>query len=456
MSVERTRLSPVDLTRAVIVGGYLFMLAANLPGHLSVDSILTLYEGRFHERVSWNPPFHAWLLGVFDHVLTGTGLYVVVTSLMLFGGWMWLLKLAGRATWLSAIVALLAALTPNILIYQGIVWKDVFFANSAIFGFVLLTAASVRGGRQLVHLAVAALVFAAASQVRQNGLVIWIPAAAAVAWSLREMGWRRMLSWSLGWLVAVAVIAKLLAMFAVAEPIKPGADSVSQGIRIVQQYDIAGALHFDPTLPLPEIDKANPSADDALRARAGLVYSPQRVDTLDADPALGDVFGSIPDEAVHAEWLRLITHHPGLYLQTRFADFRWVFATPVIDRCLPIYLGVDGPPKHMERLRLELRHNMNEQRLFNYTTWFLDTPVISHVTWAIAALLTAVALLWRRRAADVPVAAMLIAALGFTASFLIVSIACDYRYLYFLDAAALTGLVYLSFDPVFWRKRSPA
>jgi hypothetical protein len=45
-------------------------------------------------------------------------------------------------------------------------------------------------------------------------------------------------------------------------------------------------------------------------------------------------------------------------------------------------------------------------------------------------------------------------ALGFAASFLVISIACDYRYLYFLDLAAMTGVLYLALDPRL--KRRPA
>jgi hypothetical protein len=38
-------------------------------------------------------------------------------------------------------------------------------------------------------------------------------------------------------------------------------------------------------------------------------------------------------------------------------------------------------------------------------------------------------------------------------SFFIISIACDYRYLYFTDLAALAGLIYAAVDPPMpWRK----
>jgi predicted PurR-regulated permease PerM len=45
------------------------------------------------------------------------------------------------------------------------------------------------------------------------------------------------------------------------------------------------------------------------------------------------------------------------------------------------------------------------------------------------------------------------AALGFTASFAVISLACDYRYLYFLDLAAVAALLYVALDPPFSRPR---
>jgi hypothetical protein len=47
----------------------------------------------------------------------------------------------------------------------------------------------------------------------------------------------------------------------------------------------------------------------------------------------------------------------------------------------------------------------------------------------------------------VAIAALMIAVLGFAATFLVASIACDYRYLYALDLAAITGVLYLAVDP---------
>ncbi len=51
------------------------------------------------------------------------------------------------------------------------------------------------------------------------------------------------------------------------------------------------------------------------------------------------------------------------------------------------------------------------------------------------------------------VAGLLVSALAFVATFFIISVACDYRYLYFLDVAAMGAAVYVAADPSGFRLR---
>src|SRR4051812_11726566 len=60
------QLSARGIFRGVVAVGFLTMLGANLPGHLSYDSVAQLSEGHFHVRETWGPALYAWLLGVFD------------------------------------------------------------------------------------------------------------------------------------------------------------------------------------------------------------------------------------------------------------------------------------------------------------------------------------------------------------------------------------------------------
>ena len=114
------------------------MLKLNLPGHLTVDSVLALHEGRFGVRTTWNPAFFGWLLGLLDRIHTGTALAVGLFGVLLFGSWTLLPALRPRTSWLAPIVALGLVALPQAMIYPGIVWKDVQFAVATVAGFILL------------------------------------------------------------------------------------------------------------------------------------------------------------------------------------------------------------------------------------------------------------------------------------------------------------------------------
>src|SRR5258707_8994015 len=118
-------ISPRTALRAVLAAGLLVMLGANLPGHLSYDSVAQLYEGHFHIRETWGPALYAWVLGFFDQFIPGTSLYVTVSGAIFFASLASLTDLRPRTRWIAAAVIALVCLTPQALIYQGIVWKDV-------------------------------------------------------------------------------------------------------------------------------------------------------------------------------------------------------------------------------------------------------------------------------------------------------------------------------------------
>jgi len=433
----------------VMLAGLGLVWRLNAPGHLSVDSILALREGRFHVRETWNPAIYSWLLGLADSVVRGQALAMGASAALLFGTWALLPGLRPRASWAAVVLGLAVLSLPQVAIYPGIVWKDVWFAEATLAGFVALafalkaTAPAPRYGL----LALSALLLAAAGLLRQNGLILAPAAAVAIAWAgASARGWSRSAAVAAGWMVLVGVLAMGLNL--VAQPQSSGRlDTASgKGVRIVQTYDLLGAAAAEP-LPFAHLDRHDPKLDDLLRAQAKAAYSPERIDTLNGVPTLGVALGKAPADVIQAEWFSLLTTQTGLYLQVRGQNFRQVFETPVIDRCLPVHVGVEGPPKALADLQLPARRSAEDQRLLNYVTWFLDTPAYSHVTYALVALAVGLLLLIRRDPADLAMAALMGGVLAFTASFFVISIACDYRYLYLLDVAAITGVLYLALDP---------
>jgi hypothetical protein len=124
--------------------------------------------------------------------------------------------------------------------------------------------------------------------------------------------------------------------------------------------------------------------------------------------------------------------------------FDWTFFTPDTSLCAPVFVGVEGPLAYMRDLHLAVRMRPQDLWLKAYATALTGTPVYSHLTFLLLALAELVVLLRRRGPEDVAMAFLLMGTMAFSLSFFVISIACDYRYLLFLDLSALTGGFYLA------------
>ncbi|WP_372783554.1 hypothetical protein [Phenylobacterium sp.] len=433
--------------------GLLLTLAANVPGQMSLDSVVALTEARTGVRQTWAPAVSSWILKPFDHMLGGTGLYVTASAALLFFSLMSLPRLRPRSSWLAVGLGVLVILTPQIVLYQGIVWRDVLFANLTIAGFVMLAhAAKAWDARPpALPLAGALACLALAALARQNGVILVVAAAGVLAWTARKDGWRPALTWGLGALIAAGVLA--LGVNRLAQPAHtPPKLRLNAASLILEHYDVVGAKAHHPSLKLKEIGKVDPAAQALIEAKASQIYTPTRVDTLDVDDAFRKTLWHVPDAAMHAQWRRIIVHYPAAYLLHRADVFRWTFLTPKLELCLPAHVGVTGPDGMLKDIGVGIGVDIQDQGLADYARRFYGTPVYSHLTWAIVAVAVIVLLLRRRDPADWVFVAMLGGALAFTASFAVVSVACDYRYLYLLDLAAMAGVLYTALDPPRWRK----
>lgn len=449
-----TVLSAKAAWTTLLVLGFVLIAGLNFPGHIPFDTTTALWEGRTHVRMSWGPRMFSAILGVFDAIAPGTGLYAAASLFVLFLAWWTLPRLTTRMSWAGPILLAFWLAVPHILIMQGILWRDVLFANLAVAGFVALAAAArlwERPAPRLGLLALAAISLALAALVRQNGGVVIGAAALALAWTARKGGWMRAIAWGAGGLAAtLAVALTFAALDPVHEP--PGQPSLSVGFVLLAHYDVAGALADRPERPLPRLEASSPTALQTLRVAAPKVYSPQRVDFFDREPAMASIWRfKRPD--MLAAWRDLIGSDPLGYARRRLDVFRWVFLTPELTACAPLHLGVSGLPDVERKLGLRDGPYLQSARLWTYAHGWYATPFYSHLSYAVLAGAVMVFLLLRRRAEDIPIAALMAGGFMFTATFFVLSIACDYRYLYALDLAAITGSLYVAIDPSFRRER---
>ena len=91
--------------------------------------------------------------------------------------------------------------------------------------------------------------------------------------------------------------------------------------------------------------------------------------------------------------------------------------------------------------------DLQDRALETHARRFFGTPVYSHLSYVLIAVAVAGLLLLRRDPADWVFVALMAGSLAFAATFLLISVACDYRYLYLVDVAAMAGLLYVALDP---------
>lgn len=450
-----------SVTAGIILAGFGFSLAANWPGHLSYDSVMQLWEGRSGLYNNWHPPVMAWLLGNFDRLEPGTGLFVVFDAALAFGSFFALTRLFPRPSWLAALVAAAAVSMPQLFLYQAIVWKDVLFADASLAGFTCLAWAAKLWDSPRLRYGLAAMsagLLALAALARQNGALLILCGAfalGAIAYLHDGRSKLRIAGIYGGAFLIGAFAIMSAATAALHERVYIGGGPAKQ-IEELQAYDLIGALKSNSRLRFAAIEKNDPLLNAMMRTKGISFYNPERRDTLLLSPALQSAIIHAKPGVVAQAWRDLVLHHSWTYLRVRAEVFRWVFLTPDLAACVPYIVGISGPPDEMKHLRIAPRYDDRDEALDDYAQSFMATPVFSHAAWAAVALIALILLAGRRKPADIAIAGMLGGALLCAASFFVISIACDYRYLYGLDLAGLMAVFYLSLDPsgLFGRRRS--
>ena len=422
------------IASAILFLGFAVMLVMNAPGQLSYDSVSQLADGRSGFYNSWHPPVMAFLLGLFDRLVPGTLLFLLLQSGLLLGALLVLLWLRPRG-WPSVVLAAAIVLTPQWLLYQGEIWKDILFADAAIAGFAALVVYAHT--RKMAALVVAAVLLTLAASTRQNGLVLLPVAAVTLGLIVRRQdgsGWRHGLLFFLTVLVLTAGLNLALAART------DGGDGASAQLRLGQSYDLAGALARESDLALPLA--ADPDLEHALRTKGRALYSPLHNDPMAADPAVSRALSNAPNDVVAKAWRSLVLNHTLLYLRTRWADFAAVVTTPDAFACHFTVVGVSGPPATLRKLGLKGGIRPQDRWLAGYAQLFFNTPVFSHLAWGALALTLLILLIRRGEPDDLAMAGLLSGAFIFIITFAIISIACDYRYLVFLDLSAMAAALH--------------
>jgi len=413
------------------------IIGLNWPGHLSYDSVIQLSDGRTGVYHTWHPPIMAWLLGLGDRLVPGAGLYMALQALILLIGFGGLTAGPRPLSRLAPLIPLVLACLPLILIWQGIVWKDVLFADAMLAGFALLFCASASPSRRgrLINSVLGLAFLTLAALARQNGVIALAMGAAALGYTstssrLSTFGrlWRAAVVAAIAFAVCFGVSIAISGVLA-RRAVDPGASEAQ--LHMLQTYDVVGAIAHQPNLELRDL---SPSIAELMRQAAATRYTSRRNDAL-LKPPFNEITANDADE-IQSQWIDIILHHPKPWLEHRAAVFGWHIGSNA-NVCYAETTGVDGLAPLVRKLGLTIHQSPRDLGLEIYAGLFHPTPLNSHIFYALAALGFSIVFFRSPHSQEHVLGFMLIGALMFTASFALIGVACDYRYLYALDLSTI-------------------
>lgn len=421
-------LTPLWLV-ALVATQLVIGIVLGFPGHLSADSIIQLYEGRTLHFVSFHPPLLSQLLGLLERLGSGpVGFVLISATLLAAGSW-----LALRGSWASTpqrwrrILAAILVLNPILLLYTGIVWKDVLFAHAILLAFMLPDALrALRGPWRAAGMMLLLILLAIIIGARQQGILFAVVLAVCAAWRFAAALWPR-----LGLILALIAIPLLANKVATDFAFQRGLNEMPPGgevgLRILMRYDLVGMIAHGA--------QGTAVSEDVLTEMQGEIpkYSSYRVDTLNGPSA---VYWSQPFGQIVAMWLGEIRSSPLSYLEHRFAVFSNQLGFGGVQACLPYHRGVVGRVQ-LDLVATELTALLGlspaagswAQEINNFVNVAIQTPLFWHWCYLLAA--AGLLLVFIRRRDWLP-ATLVGCTMIFMASYALIGIACDFRYGYAL------------------------
>ncbi len=425
-------LSPrsVLLVLAMIAAGFGLTLLIFYPG------IMT-YDARFvHEYIAkgvmedWQSPVMILLWGWIDPIAPGAAsMFLLTVTLYWLAITLLALTLARRSMWLAAALILLA-LSPPAFVFQGIIWRDILFADVWLLAAVLAFAAANRGATLRVPAQAVALgLLAVGVLLRPNALTAAPILTAAILWP-RQFSWKR----ALLWLVPIGVV-----LFGMVQFVYYGVLHATRQhpLHSIMVFDLGGISHFTKESQFPVTFSA---PETALLINS--CYQPTLWDiywrlepcefvmkTLQGEKK---IFGT---PALTKAWANAVFKHPAAYLEHR-ADFMWNF------------LGRENLTLWTDDVYEPSKKVFPNRPAFNALVAVHDalkaTPLFRAGSWLILCIVVC-GFAWRRR--DTAAGTFAIGVCGSAAvydlTFFAVGVASDFRYGYWAVPAGIAGALAL-------------
>lgn len=436
-------------SRIVALCGFLFVIAVFYPGFLSSDSIEQYEQAKAGTLSDAHPIIMSLLWRGLIYIHDGPFLMLVLQSAMLWTG-LYLLTRVYMTRWhgLSPLLFLVVGITPNMLIYAGVIWKDVqmthaYLAATALSLWVLNTSRPTRiAARGVAFLA--GLLFLYGTLVRHNAIAAAIPLLPLFACALSRC-WdgvysfvsRRTLYISM--VLFILLLGTQLLLNVIVNPQK------DHFVQYIQLYDLAGiSMRIDKPL-FPEWiinDKVRFNMDSVkhfYNPYSGnyLFYNHYGPDycaplTMTRDPEQLAELNSVWIKSILGYWPQWIDHKLDCFLALlRFSDWSWNSVAGV--------LVIQEKPKNGRSLL--------SKATISYLILFSGTYLFRPWIWLyiiITGLIVAMMGIKRFNQAREQFAICIIlfsSAILYIAGYALVSSADDFRYVYWSTFATIIGWI---------------
>jgi len=418
---------------AVVLAVAFVAMLVHLPGQLSVDSVIALYEAQTGEAFSWTPTFQSALLAWVGGGLRSSAVHVVAMALSTAAAFVILLP-PRKAGTLRRGAALLVTLNPLVWMMVGVVWRDVLLGTAMLVAssaLLRLRCAEERPGASTIVLHTGVVVaLAVVALARPQGLVL--AAAGCVAYATLVMrgphpaGTMSSIATKVAMLMATPLLVFVLvvATHATIRPLPPATPTMD-GVGLVMAYDIAGTLAGSERLRSVSV----PKLGDTLRKSMLAAYDPMRVDLLQATPGFREWIIRERARGLWPAWRTVVAGDPLAYLGHRAAAAGALLGADDVRECLPGYWGVAGLPPMLEALGIEEAMDNRDRWLGRQAAWLAGTPWFWNASYLMLLLVLGPSILRSSKADPVPML-LALGALTFAAAYLLTTVACDVRYLY--------------------------
>ncbi|MCX5387203.1 GtrA family protein [Streptomyces sp. NBC_00083] len=345
------------------------------PGYLSQDSADQLQQALGERPVTdWHPPVMALLWRILIHTTGAISAMAALQSAVLWATLWVLARLVWRRTGSRGLsLAMLAVgLTPQILTFTGVVWKDVHMAYALLAAVaVALTARELppgRAGARWALLVLGVLFLAYAVLVRKNGLPAVIPVFVLLVLAVWPSPGRRR------WLAASGILLVTTAVCSVG--VSEATDPVAT--RQYAQIPLDDLTHVLTAAQIgPAAEKAGASADFRARLVTATAVCARRHVPADVyfncyprNPSLGVTELGRNADVLTRMWTQQMPGHWQGYIAYRAR----VFSKLLFQGNLPFY---DGSTTRLDALKSAPVNQTLMSTVRDYVLGFVrDVPML--------------------------------------------------------------------------------